>query len=181
MSAEISICRGSRRFPIGGRQHQSAVAAERGDPTGVGEQGTFTARSSRNLGGPVVSVNESGLGMPVNNSRPAAVASCSCGNETQDAGRYRAAKATKQRGRTVYVGESLQLSVIASTFAKSVSRRVGLFSINLSTPTPLFAIPGADVCKLLQLREKGQPADLNAEYVKKLNRLTAESWKKQAG
>src|SRR6516162_7658652 len=83
----------------GGRQHRSVAVAERGGPTGVEEQGTFTVGSSRNLGGPVVSVNESGLGMPVNNSRPAAVASCSCGNETQDAGRYRAAKATKQRGR----------------------------------------------------------------------------------
>ena len=31
------------------------------------------------------------------------------------------------------------------------------------------------------LREEGQPADLNAEYLQKLNRLTAESWKKQAG
>jgi len=135
----------------GGRQHRSVAVAERGGPTGVEEQGTFTVGSSRTwevLSPP--SMNPV-LGMPVNNSRPAAVASCSCGNETQDAGRYRAAKATKQRGRTVYVGESLQLSVIASTFAKSVSRRVGLFSINLSTPTPLFAIPGADVCKLLQL------------------------------
>ena len=31
------------------------------------------------------------------------------------------------------------------------------------------------------LKEKGQPADLNAEYLAKLSRLTAESWRKQAG
>ena len=59
--------------------------AERNGPAGVEEQGTFILGFSRNLGGPVVSVNESGLGIPVNNSRPAAVASCSCGNETQGA------------------------------------------------------------------------------------------------
>jgi hypothetical protein len=31
------------------------------------------------------------------------------------------------------------------------------------------------------LKEKGQPADLNAEYLEKLSQLTAESWRKQAG
>ena len=31
------------------------------------------------------------------------------------------------------------------------------------------------------LKEKGQPADLNAEYLEKLSGLTAESWRKQAG
>jgi hypothetical protein len=30
------------------------------------------------------------------------------------------------------------------------------------------------------LRKEGQPADLNAEYLEKLNRLTAEAWRKQA-
>jgi hypothetical protein len=59
--------------------------AERNGPAGVEEQGTFIVGFSRNLGGPVVSVNESGLGIPVNNSRPAAVASCSCGNKAQGA------------------------------------------------------------------------------------------------
>ena len=85
MSPEISICCGSRRFPFGGRQHRSAVVAERGGPTGVGEQGTFTVGFSRNLGDPVVSANESGVGSPVNNPRSAAVASCDCGNEAQGA------------------------------------------------------------------------------------------------
>jgi hypothetical protein len=73
--------------------------AERNGPTGVEEQGTFIMGFSRNLGGPVTSANESGWGNPVNNPMPAAVASCSCGNETQGAWRYRAAKETKQRGR----------------------------------------------------------------------------------
>jgi hypothetical protein len=62
-----------------------AVVAERRGPAGVEEQGTFIVGSSRNLGGPVVSVNESGLGIPVNNSQPAAGASCGCGNEAQGA------------------------------------------------------------------------------------------------
>ena len=59
--------------------------AERNGPAGVEEQGTFIVGFSRNLGAPVVSVNESGLGIPVNNSRPAAVASCGCGSEAQGA------------------------------------------------------------------------------------------------
>jgi len=59
--------------------------AERRGPAGVEEQGTFIVGFSRNLGGPVVSANESGVGIPVNNSRPAVVASCGCGNETQGA------------------------------------------------------------------------------------------------
>ena len=41
--------------------------------------------SSRNLGGPVVSANESGVEDPVNNPWLAAVASCGCGNEDQGA------------------------------------------------------------------------------------------------
>jgi hypothetical protein len=83
----------------GGRQHRSAAVAERNGPAGVEEQGTFTVGSSRNLGGPVVSVNEAGMGTPVNNPGPAAVASCGCRNEAQGAWRYREAKETKRRGR----------------------------------------------------------------------------------
>ena len=64
---------------------ESAAVAERKGPAGVEEQGTCILGFSRNLGGPVVSVSESGLGIPVNNSRPAAVASCGCGNEAQGA------------------------------------------------------------------------------------------------
>jgi hypothetical protein len=63
--------------------------AERNGPSGVEEQGTFIVGSSRNLGDPVVSVDESGWGTPVNNSRPAAVASCGCGNEAQGAAAVR--------------------------------------------------------------------------------------------
>jgi hypothetical protein len=54
--------RGSRHCREGGRQHRSAVVAEREDSAGVEEQGTFMMGSSRNLGGPVVSAAESGLG-----------------------------------------------------------------------------------------------------------------------
>ena len=64
---------------------KGAVAVEHNGPAGVEEQGTFILGFSRNLGGPVVSVYESGLGIPVNNSRPAAGASCGCGNEAQGA------------------------------------------------------------------------------------------------
>ena len=53
---------GSRRCPLSGRQHRSAAVAERGGPAGVEEQGTFIVRSSRNLGGPVVSVERTGCG-----------------------------------------------------------------------------------------------------------------------
>ena len=55
--------------------------AERNGPAGVEEQGTFILRSSRNLGGPVASVEEPVLGIPVNNPWPAAVAPCVCGSE----------------------------------------------------------------------------------------------------
>jgi hypothetical protein len=73
--------RGSRRRRNGGRQQQSAVAAERRGPAGVEEQGTFIVGSSRNLGGPIASVDEPVLGIPVNNPWPGAVASCGCGSE----------------------------------------------------------------------------------------------------
>jgi hypothetical protein len=41
----------------GGRQHRGAAVAERNGPSGVEEQSTFIVGSSRNLGGPAVSVN----------------------------------------------------------------------------------------------------------------------------
>jgi hypothetical protein len=44
--------------------------AERRGPAGVGEHGTFIVGSYRNLGGPVVSVDEPVLGNPVNNPWP---------------------------------------------------------------------------------------------------------------
>jgi hypothetical protein len=56
------VHRGSRHRPNSGRQHRSAVVAERRGPAGVGEQGTFTVGSSRNLGDPVVSVEVTGYG-----------------------------------------------------------------------------------------------------------------------
>ena len=46
----------------GGRQHRGAVVAERNGLAGVGEQGTLIVGFSRNLGDPVVSANESGVG-----------------------------------------------------------------------------------------------------------------------
>jgi hypothetical protein len=67
---------GGRRRCKGGRQHRSTVAAERKDSAGVEEQGTFIEGFFRNLGGPVVSIDESGLGSPVNNPWPAAIAPC---------------------------------------------------------------------------------------------------------
>ena len=62
MSLEMFGNRGSRRRPNGGRQNRSAAVAERRGPAGVKEQGTFIVGFSRNLGGPVVSVEETGLG-----------------------------------------------------------------------------------------------------------------------
>src|SRR5580700_10334408 len=90
---------GVRRRPNSERQHRSAVVAERRGPAGVEEQGTFIAGSSRNLGGPVVSVKETGFGDPVNNPRPAAVAPCGRGSEVQGALAVPRSEETKQRGR----------------------------------------------------------------------------------
>jgi hypothetical protein len=61
------------------------AVAERRGLAGVEEQGTFIVGFSRNLGGPVASANESGVGSPVSNPWPAAVASSGCGNEAQGA------------------------------------------------------------------------------------------------
>ena len=43
---------------------EGAVVVEHNGPAGVEEQGTFILGFSRNLGGPVVSVYESGFGEP---------------------------------------------------------------------------------------------------------------------
>jgi hypothetical protein len=73
--------------------------AERRGPAGVEEQGTFIVGFSRNLGGPVASVDESGVGNPVNNPWPTGVAPCARGSKTRGERRYREAKETKRRGR----------------------------------------------------------------------------------
>ena len=76
--------RGSRRHRNGGRQHQSAVAAERKGPAGVEEQGTFIAGPPGTwevLSSPPMNLVED----PVNDPWLAAVASCGCGNEDQGA------------------------------------------------------------------------------------------------
>lgn len=65
--------RGSRRRRKRGRQHRSAAVAERRGPTGVGEQGTHAKGLFRNLGDPVVSVDESGWGHPVTSPWPVSV------------------------------------------------------------------------------------------------------------
>jgi hypothetical protein len=59
--------------------------AERNGPAAIEEQGTFIVGSPGTrevLSSPSM---KSGLGIAVNNSRTAAVASCDCGNEAQGA------------------------------------------------------------------------------------------------
>jgi hypothetical protein len=51
--------------------------------------------SSRNLGGPVVSVDEPVLGIPVNNPGPQRLRLASAGTKTKAQRRYREAKETK--------------------------------------------------------------------------------------
>jgi hypothetical protein len=60
LSLEILELVGVDVVKSGGRQHRGAAVAERNGPSGVEEQGTFIVGSSRNLGDPVVSVDESG-------------------------------------------------------------------------------------------------------------------------
>ena len=62
-------------------------------------------------------------------------------------------------------------SVLFRLMEEGLSRHDAIHAIGLVLAERLFA----------GLREEGQPADLNAEYLEKLNRLTAESWRKQAG
>src|SRR6516165_1775224 len=61
-------------------------------------------------------------------------------------------------------------SVLFRLIEEGLSRHDAIHAIGLVLAERLFA----------GLREEGQPADLNAEYLEKLNRLTAESWGKQA-
>ena len=61
-------------------------------------------------------------------------------------------------------------SVLFRLMEEGLSRHDAIHAIGLVLAERLFA----------GLREEGQPADLNAEYLEKLNRLTAESWGKQA-
>jgi hypothetical protein len=62
-------------------------------------------------------------------------------------------------------------SVLLRLMEEGLSRHDAIHGIGLVLAERLFA----------GLREEGQPADLNAEYLEKLNRLTAESWRKQSG
>jgi len=62
-------------------------------------------------------------------------------------------------------------SVLFRLMKEGLSRHDAIHAIGLVLAERLFA----------GLREEGQPADLNAEYLEKLNRLTAESWRKHAG
>ena len=62
-------------------------------------------------------------------------------------------------------------SVLFRLMEEGLSRHDAIHAIGLVLAERLFA----------GLREEGQPADLNAEYLEKLNRLTAESWRKQSG
>jgi hypothetical protein len=61
-------------------------------------------------------------------------------------------------------------SVLFRLMVEGLPRHDAIHAIGLVLAERLFA----------GLREEGQPADLNAEYLEKLNRLTAESWRKQA-
>jgi len=61
-------------------------------------------------------------------------------------------------------------SVLLRLMEEGLTRHDAIHAIGLVLAERLFA----------GLREEGQPADLNAEYVEKLNRLTAESWRRQA-
>ena len=62
-------------------------------------------------------------------------------------------------------------SVLFRLMEEGLSRHDAIHAIGLVLAERLFA----------GLREEGQPADLNAEYLEKLKELTAESWRKQAG
>ncbi|HKE26610.1 MAG TPA: DUF1841 family protein [Bryobacteraceae bacterium] len=62
-------------------------------------------------------------------------------------------------------------SVLFRLMEEGLSRHDAIHAIGLVLAEGLFA--GS--------RQEGQTADLNAEYLEKLNRLTAESWRKRAG
>ena len=69
------------------------------DPAGVGEQGTLTYGSPRNLGGPAISSVSPGGRYRVTNSRPVVAAPGGGGSETRVQPGDRQVKATKRGGR----------------------------------------------------------------------------------
>ena len=69
------------------------------DPAGVGEQGTLTYGSPRNLGGPAISSVNPGGRYRVTNSRPVVAAPGGGGSETRVQPGYRQVKVTKRGGR----------------------------------------------------------------------------------
>jgi len=79
---------------------EARQVAERRGPAGVGEHGTFIVGSSRNLGGPVVSVEVTGCGESGEQSPgPRVLYLVSAGAKPKVQRRYRAAKETKRRGK----------------------------------------------------------------------------------
>src|SRR5215469_2883377 len=94
-----SIVAGVDVVPFGGRQHRSAAVAERRGPAGVEEQGAYITGSSRNLGASVVSVDETGLGTPVNTPGLLVLRLAPAGAKPKAQRRYREAKETKRRGK----------------------------------------------------------------------------------
>jgi hypothetical protein len=72
--------------------------AERRGPTGVGEHGTYIMGSSRNLGGPVVSV-ESRFWESGKQSRARGGCALTPRERTKVQRRYREAKETKRHGK----------------------------------------------------------------------------------
>lgn len=71
----------------------------------------------------------------------------------------------------VALGEAYPVqSVLFRLMEEGLDRHDAIHAIGLVLAERLFA----------GLTEKSQPADLNAEYLEKLNRLTAASWKEHA-
>ena len=62
MSPEIMVLAGADAVSLAEGNIDARQLVERRSPAGVGEQGTFIVGSSRNLGGPIVSVEETGGG-----------------------------------------------------------------------------------------------------------------------
>jgi hypothetical protein len=81
------------------------------DPAGVGEQGTLTHGSPRNLGGPDAFSVSPGGRYRVTNSRPAAGAPGGRGSEPRVRPGYRQAKVTKRGGTGGGESERLVLPV----------------------------------------------------------------------
>jgi Domain of unknown function (DUF1841) len=72
----------------------------------------------------------------------------------------------------VALGESYPVqSVLVRLMQEGLDRHDAIHAIGLVLAERLFDA----------LKEGGEAVDLNAEYLEKLNRLTAESWRKRAG